>query len=104
MASSISNRAWQRHFPAGVPTTINYREAPLYSLLEDAAAAHPNLPAIRFYSTRLNYVQLWAQAQRFAVVLAALGVNKCDRVALMLPNCPQHVIAYYGTLRHGRVV
>ena len=104
MATSISSRPWQQHYPAGVSTTINYREAPLYSLLEDAAAAHPDLPAIRFYTTRLNYAQLWAQAQRFAAVLAALGVAKGDRVALMLPNCPQYVIAYYGTLRSGGVV
>ena len=82
MATSISSRPWQQHYPAGVPTTINYREAPLYSLLEDAAAAHPDLPAIRFYTTRLNYAQLWAQAQRFAAVLAALGKYMSARLPL----------------------
>jgi len=104
MATSISNRPWLQHYPDGVPTTINYREAPLYAILEDAAAAHPDLPAIRFYATRLNYGQLWTQAQRFAAVLADLGVKKGDRVALMMPNCPQYVIAYYGTLRAGGIV
>jgi long-chain acyl-CoA synthetase len=104
MATSISSRPWQQHYPPGVPTSIDYREAPLYSLLEDAAAAHPDLPAVRFYATRLNYAQLWAQVQQFAAVLAGLGVTKGDRVALMLPNCPQYVIAYYGTLRAGGVV
>src|SRR5712691_1281743 len=104
MATSISSRPWQQHYPPGVPTSIDSREAPLYSLLEEAAAAHPDLPAIRFYATRLSYAQLWAQAQRFAAVLAGLGVTKGDRVALMLPNCPQYVIAYYGTLRAGGVV
>jgi long-chain acyl-CoA synthetase len=104
MATSISSRPWQQHYPPGVPTTINYREAPLYSLLEDAAAAHPDLPAIRFYNVRLTYAQLWSQAQRFAAALAELGVNKGDRVALMLPNCPQYVIAYYGALRAGGIV
>src|SRR6266496_1754599 len=78
MATSISSRPWLQHYPDGVPTTINYREAPLYSILEDAAAAHPDLPAIRFYGTRLNYGQLWAQAQRFAAVLAELGVRQGD--------------------------
>ncbi len=104
MATSISSRPWLQHYPDGVPATINYREAPLYSILEDAAAAHSDLPALRFYATRLNYGQLWAQAQRFAGALAELGVKKGDRVALMMPNCPQYVIAYYGTLRAGAVV
>ncbi len=104
MATSINSRPWLQHYPDGVPATINYREGPLYSILADAAAAHPNLPAIRFYATQLNYGQLWAQAQRFAAALAELGVQKGDRVALMLPNCPQYVIAYYGTLRAGAVV
>src|SRR6266851_4993163 len=103
MATSINSRPWLQHYPDGVPATINYREGPLYSILADAAAAHPNLPAIRFYATQLNYGQLWAQAQRFAAALAELGVQKGDRVALMLPNCPQYVIAYYGTLRAGAV-
>jgi long-chain acyl-CoA synthetase len=104
MATSIASRPWLQHYPPEVPATISYREAPLYSLLEDAAAAHPDLPAIRFYNVRLTYAQVWAQAQRFAAALAELGVQKGDRVALLLPNCPQYVIAYYGTLRAGGVV
>src|SRR2546427_111305 len=104
MAMSIGRRPWLQQYPPEIPTTIDYREAPLYSLLEDAAAAHPNLPAIRFYGIHLTYAQLWAQAQRFAAALAGLGVKKGDRVALMLPNCPQYVIAYYATLRAGGVV
>ncbi|MCA1647717.1 MAG: long-chain fatty acid--CoA ligase, partial [Chloroflexi bacterium] len=58
----------------------------------------------RFYNVRLTYAQLWAQAQRFAAALAEMGVCKGDRVALMLPNCPQYVIAYYGTLCAGGAV
>src|SRR5713226_3422328 len=104
MTTSISSRPWLHHYPPGVPATISYREAPLYALLEDSALAHPDLPALRFYNVRLTYAQLWAQAQRFAAALAELGVRKGDRVALMLPNCPQYVIAYYGTLRAGGVV
>jgi long-chain acyl-CoA synthetase len=104
MATSISSRPWLRHYPPEVPVTLSYREAPLYALLEDAAAAQPDLPALRFYNVSLTYAQLWVQAQRFAAALAELGVTKGDRVALMLPNCPQYVIAYYGTLRAGGVV
>src|SRR5579859_769572 len=104
MATSTSSRPWLKHYPPEAPASIEYRVAPLYSLLEDSAAAHPDLPAIRFYNVRLTYAQLWAQAQRFAAALAELGVKKGDRVALMLPNCPHYVIAYFGTLRAGGVV
>ena len=77
---------------------------PVYQLLEEAAQRHPTLPALRFYHVKLNYAELWGRALRCAAALAELGVEKGDRVALMLPNCPQYVIAYYGTLRAGGIV
>jgi long-chain acyl-CoA synthetase len=104
MATSIDSRPWLKQYPPEIPATLEYREAPLYSLLEDAASAYPDLPALRFATHRLTFGQLWAQAQRFAAALAALGLVKGDRVALMLPNCPQYVIAYYGALRAGGIV
>jgi long-chain acyl-CoA synthetase len=102
--ASTPGRPWLKLYPPEIPQSVSYREAPLYSLLEDSATNHPDLPALRFYSVRLTYAQLWAQAQRFAAALSDLGVKKGDRVALMLPNCPQYVIAYYGTLRAGGTV
>jgi long-chain acyl-CoA synthetase len=104
MAITLESRPWLKQYPPEIPASIEYREAPLYSLLEDAAANYADLPAIRFHGVRLNYAQLWTQAQRFAGVLVELGVKQGARVALMLPNCPQYVIAYYGTLRAGGVV
>ena len=102
--AQIDSRPWLKQYPPEIPATLEYREAPLYSLLEDAASAYPDLPALRFATHRLTFAQVWAQAQRFAAALAALGLVKGDRVALMLPNCPQYVIAYYGTLRAGGIV
>ncbi len=99
-----ADKLWLKHYPPEIPATLQYREAPLFSLLEDAAARYPDLPALRFAQIRLSYAQLWAQAQRFAAALAELGLQKGDRVALMLPNCPQYVIAYYGALRAAGVV
>jgi long-chain acyl-CoA synthetase len=104
MATSLDSRPWLKHYPAEIPQTISYREAPLYSLLEDSAARHPDLTAVRFYAHTLTYAQLWAQAQRIAAALGERGVRKGDRVALMMPNCPQYLIAYFGTLRAGGVV
>src|SRR5258708_3978374 len=104
MTTSLDRRPWLKHYPAEIPQTINYREAPLYSLLEESAARHPDLTAVRFYAHTLTYAQLWAQAQRFAAALAERGIRKGDRVALMMPNCPQYLIAYFGTLRAGGIV
>jgi long-chain acyl-CoA synthetase len=101
---SLSARPWLERYPPEIPASIEYPEAPLYSLLEDAAARHADLPALRFYGAQLTYAQLWAQAQRFAAALAELGLRPGARVALMLPNCPQYVIAYYGILRAGGTV
>jgi long-chain acyl-CoA synthetase len=103
-AAQVHPRPWLTHYPPEIPPTLEYPEAPLYSLLADAAARHPDLPALRFATVTLSYAQVWAQAQRFAAALASLGLRKGDRVALMLPNCPQYVIAYYGTLRAGGAV
>jgi long-chain acyl-CoA synthetase len=104
MTTSLESRPWLKHYPPQIPASIPYREVPLYSLLEDAAALHPDLPALRFLGVRLTYAQVWAQAQRLAAALVERGLKPGDRVALMLPNSPQYVIAYYGVLRAGGVV
>jgi long-chain acyl-CoA synthetase len=104
MATTVSSRPWLKHYSPEMATSLEYREAPLYTLLEDAARQYPDLPAVRFYGQQLTYAQVWAAAQRFAAGLAGLGVQKGDRVALMLPNCPQYVIAYFGTLLVGGTV
>ncbi|MDQ6670897.1 MAG: long-chain fatty acid--CoA ligase [Chloroflexota bacterium] len=103
-APRLERRPWLEHYPPEIPISLAYREVPLFNLLEQAAARHPQLPALRFAHIQLSYAHIWAQAQRFAAALAELGVRKGDRVALMLPNCPQYVVAYYGTLRAGGIV
>ncbi len=100
----MSDRRWLRHYPPGISAELSYPEIPVYRLLQDTAESYPELPALRFYDRRLTYAQLWDQARRAASTLMGLGVAKGDRVALMLPNCPQYVIAYYGAQRAGAVV
>src|SRR5207247_10333188 len=85
-------------------------EKPLYSILEDAARRHPSAPAIAFWlpgapmGKTLTYRELLKQVEQFSGVLLSLGVRRGDRVGLVLPNCPQYVIAYYAALRIGAVV
>ena len=64
----------------------------------------PRATALIYFGTRISYEQLHDHANRLAAGLQALGVRKGDRVALMMPNCPQFVISYFGALRAGAVV
>ncbi|MFN2589783.1 MAG: long-chain fatty acid--CoA ligase [Actinomycetota bacterium] len=107
----MHHRPWLASYPDGVPHTLEpYPEKSLYSILADAAAKFPNRPAISFrppgapMGKTLNYRDLERQVDQFSRVLASLGVQKGDRVGLILPNIPQYVIGYYAALRLGAVV
>ncbi len=106
MTGSVSGegRPWLAHYPEGVPASIEPRDVPLYQLVADVAEQQPDLPAVRFFGLRLSYGALWAQVLRCAAALARLGVAKGERVAVMLPNCPQYVVAFHGILRAGATV
>jgi long-chain acyl-CoA synthetase len=87
-----------------VPASYDYPEVPLTRLLDDAAKDFPETEAIHFLGYTLTYRQLLDKVDRFASALTALGVRKGDRVGLVLPNCPQHVVAIFAAARIGAVV
>ena len=97
-------RPWLRFYDEGVAPTISVPPLTVPDFLRHAAQAHPDHPATVFLGARLPYARLYAQANRFAHGLAAMGVRRGDRVAILLPNCPQAVIAYYAALSLGAVV
>ena len=74
------------------------------SLLERAAAGHPDHPALRMDDMVLSYAELREAAGRMSTLLASLGVGPGDRVGLMLPNVPAFPIAFYGALGAGAIV
>ncbi len=96
-------RPWLKHYDKGVPTEIAYPEVPLWKLLENSAKKYPDHVALEFMGRTIGYRQLWESVQKFAGALKAQGLAPGDRVAIMLPNCPQFVIAFYGTLAAGGV-
>jgi long-chain acyl-CoA synthetase len=107
----MNRRPWLASYPNGVPASLApFPEKSLYSLLEDAARRHPNAPAVAFWvpgapmGKTLTYRDVLKQVEQFSRVLTSLGVQRGDRVGLVLPNCPQYVIAYYAALRIGAVV
>ena len=98
------DQPWFKFYDEGVPHRLDYPSIPLYRLLEDAARRFPARTATIFQGARLSYSQVDTLSNRFANALCALGVKKGDRVALLMPNCPQFVIAYFGALKAGAVV
>jgi long-chain acyl-CoA synthetase len=101
---TYAERPWLGSYPPDVPADYAFPEVPLTRLLDDAAASFPTTTALAFLGTRITYRELKESVDRFATALAGLGVTKGDRVAIVLPNCPQNVIACYAALRLGAVV
>lgn len=94
---------WHPNYPKEVPTSLELPDISVYNFLEQSVEKYPDNPAIIFLNHELNYAQLKEQVDRFATALHALGIQKGERVAILLPNCPQIVIAYYATARLGAV-
>lgn len=99
----VKRRPWLRHYEADVPFTLAYPSQPLFRFLETASRHYPRHRALVFYDQAMTYRELNDAVNRLANGLLDLGVKKGDRVALLLPNSPQMVIAYYGVLKTGAV-
>src|SRR5713101_8567540 len=100
----VSGKPWTRHYDPDVPASLVYPSVPLQAMLDDAAESHPDSTATIFFNRRRTYKSISDAAWRFANGLRRLGVKKGDRVALVLPNSPQFVVAFYGALRAGATV
>ncbi|MFI8575047.1 long-chain-fatty-acid--CoA ligase [Rossellomorea aquimaris] len=98
------NKPWFAEYPAEIPTELDLTEKPLQSYLTEAATLYSSKVAIQFMGKELTYTELHESALKFAHYLKTLGIKKDDRVAIMLPNTPQSVIAYYGILYAGGIV
>ncbi|MGD6957145.1 long-chain-fatty-acid--CoA ligase [Rossellomorea aquimaris] len=98
------NKPWFAEYPAEIPTELDLIAKPLQSYLSEAATLYSSKVAIQFMGKELTYTELHESALKFAHYLKTLGIKKDDRVAIMLPNTPQSVIAYYGILFAGGIV
>jgi long-chain acyl-CoA synthetase len=97
-------RPWIASYADGVPADL----APVSGSLIDIVAAsvrdYPDAPALQFFGAETTYRDMQAQIDRAAAGLKALGVGPGVTVAIVLPNCPQHIVAFYAILRLGAVV
>jgi long-chain acyl-CoA synthetase len=98
------DRVWLTQYDPGVPGTLSYPDIALPDLLTRAAERYPDRAALRFYGRVIRYRELDALATRFAHAVMNQQVRKGGVVGLMLPNLPQTVIGYYGSLRAGAIV
>lgn len=96
---------WTRHYDPQVPASLApYPIKTLVDYLRENAAASPESPAIIFKGHRLSNGELDRLSDRFAAWLADAGISKGERVALLLPNCPQFLIAEFGAWKAGATV
>ena len=100
----MEHRPWHRHYDYNVSPSMRYPRMPLHGLVRIAAGSFPDKAAIDYLGCRMTFAELRSQVVAMASSLEALGIQKGDRVALQLPNCPQYVIAYYATLSVGAIV
>uniref|UniRef100_UPI001FAB0DFF AMP-binding protein n=1 Tax=Thermus thalpophilus TaxID=2908147 RepID=UPI001FAB0DFF len=101
--SEVGTKPWLAHYDPGVPAEIDVPPIPLWRFLEESAKRFPQNVALEFLGKTLTYGETWDLARRFAQGLKDLGVKPGERVAIMLPNSPQFVLAFFGTLLAGGV-
>ena len=98
-------QTWLKQYPDGVPARIDVEQcSSLVTLLDHSFARHADLPAYRFMGKSISYAQIDAASRAMAAYLQAQGLQRGDRVALMMPNIPQYPVAVAAVLRAGYVV
>ncbi len=102
--SPSAARPWLNHYNYWVPQHMNYPRRPLHEILRLAASEVPDHRATAFLGAHLTFRQIKEQADKFATALSRLGIKQGDRVGIMLPNCPQYVVAAFAILRLGATV
>ena len=97
-------RPWIASYAEGVPSDLEAVSGSLVDIVDASARDYPDAPALQFFGRVTSYRDLDEQIARAAEGLRALGVKAGDPVAIVLPNCPQHIVAFYAVLRLGAVV
>ena len=100
----LGGRPWLSSYAPGVTAEVQVPPESLVQMLAASASRFGEQVALDFFGAETTYVQLADQVSRAAEALRGLGVQAGDRVGLVLPNCPQHVVAFYAILRLGAVV
>jgi long-chain acyl-CoA synthetase len=101
----MTDHPWIAQYDAGVPATLEpYPERTLLEYLDDSVAERPDAAALLFKGTTVSWRQLTTESDAFASALAALGVKAKDRVAVVLPNCPQFFVVELAVWKLGAIL
>ena len=101
----MGNKIWLENYDEGVRTSLKpYPQKTLVDVVHETAGMRPDHPALWFKGTTISYGELVRLSDAFAAALASLGVSKGERVAIMMPNSPQYVIAELGIWKAGAIV
>ncbi len=108
-----SDKPWLKNYDSGVLHSLDYPDIPLHGFLQQSAREHPEstacltsakLPLLGRQHATISYRQLDAESDALAAGLVDMGLQKGDRVAMVMPNCSQFVLAFYAILKAGGVV
>lgn len=102
-SNAAVRKAWLDLYPDWTPPSIDYGHGTLLDVYRRTLDSYPNRKALTFFGRSTTYAELDAKVRSTAAGLRALSVAKGDRVALLMPNCPQHVIAYWAVLHLGAI-
>ena len=98
-------KTWLKQYPAGVPAEINVEQyTSLVALLDESFKKFGARVAYKFMGKAISFAQVDDASRALAAYLQALGLDKGDRIAIMLPNVPQYPVAVAAILRAGYVV
>jgi long-chain acyl-CoA synthetase len=98
-------KIWLKQYPAGVPATIDVARYPsLVALLDESFRKYADRIAYKFMGRAIGFAQVDEASRALAAYLQGLGLDKGDRVAVMMPNVPQYPVAVAAILRAGYVV
>ena len=101
----MTDRPWLSSYPQGVPADIDASHYPsLVALMEESFSKYADRTAYSFMGKDISYGETDKQSKAFAAYLQGLGLVKGDRVAAMMPNCPQYPIAVAAILRAGLIL
>jgi len=102
--SPYAAKPWLDHYDYWMRPHINYPRRPLYEILRLTAVQAPESVATAFQGAHLTYAQIKEQSDKLATALVRFGIKQGDRIGIMLPNCPQYIIATFAILRLGAIV
>ncbi len=101
----MSDKRWLNHYDKGVPKTLEpYPQKTLVDYVDEAVEEHPDYPMVLFKKRKMSYAEIQKLTDEFAAALAAKGVKKGDRVALIMPNVPQAIICRWGAWKVGAIL